>query len=125
MAAMEDLRGMPPGVIVLVGFGLLLLAALGLTLPIVINQAIDAPVSPTGILWMLLIAYLVFTLTLVIQRKQAAWNLSLGMASLVVPVTLILWQWASVAGALAGIALGLLLFLSIRGGRVRAWFSQP
>jgi len=125
MAAMEDLRGMPPGVIVLVGFGLLLLAALGLTLPIVINQAIDAPVSPTGILWMLLIAYLVFTLTLVIQRKQAAWNLSLGMASLVVPVTLILWQWASLAGALAGIALGLLLFLSIRGGRVRAWFSQP
>jgi hypothetical protein len=125
MAAMEDLRGMPLGVIVLVGFGLLLLAALGLTLPIVINQAIDAPVSPAGILWMLLIAYLVFTLTLVIQRKQAAWNLSLGMASLVVPVTLILWQWASVAGALAGIALGLLLFLSIRGGRVRAWFSQP
>lgn len=116
---------MPPGVIVLVGFGLLLLAALGLTLPIVINQAIDAPVSPTGILWMLLIAYLVFTLTLVIQRKQAAWNLSLGMASLVVPVTLILWQWASALGALAGIALGLLLFVSIRGARVRAWFSQP
>ena len=73
----------------------------------------------------LLIAYLVFTLTLVIQRKQAAWNLSLGMASLVVPVTLILWQWASALGALAGIALGLLLFLSIRGARVRAWFSQP
>jgi hypothetical protein len=122
---MEDLRGMPPGVIVLVGFGLLLLAALGLTLPIVINQAIEAPVSPMGILWMLLIAYLVFTLTLVIQRKQAAWNLALGMASLVVPVTLILWQWASVAGALAGFALGLLLVISMRGARVRAWFSQP
>jgi hypothetical protein len=122
---MDDLRGMPPGVIVLVGFGLLLLAALGLTLPIVINQAIDAPVSPTGILWMLLIAYLVFTLTLVIQRKQAAWNLSLGMASLVVPLTLILWQWAGLAGALAGLGIGLVLFLSMRGGHVRAWFSQP
>lgn len=116
---------MPPGVVVLVGFGLLLLAALGLTLPIVINQAIEAPVSPTGLLWMLLIAYLVFTLTLVIQRKQAAWNLSLGMATLVVPLTLILWQWASLAGALVGLALGLLLFVSIRGVGVRAWFSQP
>jgi len=122
---MDDLRRMPPGVIVLVGFGLLLLAALGMTLPIVINQAIDAPVSPTGILWMLLIAYLVFTLTLVIQRKQAAWNLSLGMASLVVPLTLILWQWAGLAGALAGLGIGSVLFLSMRGGHVRAWFSQP
>ena len=119
------MRGMPPGIVVLLGFGLLLLAGLGLTLPTVIGQAIEAPVSPTGLLWMLLIAYLVFTLTLVIQRKQAAWNLSLGMATLVVPLTLILWQWASLAGALVGLALGLLLLWSLRGPRVKAWFSQP
>jgi hypothetical protein len=122
---MEQQRGMPTGVLVLIGFGLLLLAGLGLTLPLVINQAIDAPVSPMGILWMLLIAYLVFTLTLVFQRKQAAWNLSLGMATLVVPLTLVLWQYASALGAVLGLVLGVLLVLALRGPRVRTWFSQP
>jgi len=122
---MEEQRGMPTGVLVLIGFGLLLLAGLGLTLPLVINQAIDTPVSPTGLLWMLLIAYLVFTLTLVFQRKQAAWNLSIGMATLVVPLTLILWQYASALGALFGVVLGVLLVLALRGPRVRTWFSQP
>jgi hypothetical protein len=122
---MEQQRGMPTGVLVLIGFGLLLLAGLGLTLPLVINQAIDAPVSPMGILWMLLIAYLVFTLTLVFQRKQAAWNLSLGMATLVVPLTLVLWQYASALGAVLGVVLGVLLVLALRGPRVRTWFSQP
>ena len=55
---MEEQRGMPTGVLVLIGFGLLLLAGLGLTLPLVINQAIETPVSPMGLLWMLLIAYI-------------------------------------------------------------------
>jgi hypothetical protein len=122
---MEQQRSVPPGVIVLIGFGLLLLAGLGLTLPMVINQAIDTPVSPMGLLWMLLIAYLVFTLTLVLQRKQAAWNLSLGMATLVVPLTLILWQYASAVGVIVGLGLGLTLVLALRGARVRSWFSQP
>ena len=122
---MEKQRDMPTGVLVLIGFGLLLLAGLGLTLPLVINQAIDTPVSPMGLLWMLLIAYLVFTLTLVFQRKQAAWNLSLGMATLVVPLTLVLWQYASALGAVVGLVLGALLVLALRGPRVRTWFSQP
>ena len=122
---MDQQRGVPLGVLVLFGFGLLLLAALGLTLPLIINQAIDAPVSPLGLLWMLLIAYLVFTLTLLIQHKQAAWNLTLGMATLVIPLTLLLWQLVGAAALLAGIALGILLVLALRGTRVRAWFSQP
>jgi ABC-type multidrug transport system fused ATPase/permease subunit len=121
---LEDLRRMPRGVAVVVAFGLVLLGGLGLTLPLVISQAIDAPVSPVGIVWMLLIAYLVFTLTLVLQRKQAGWGLAIGMASLVVPLTLILWQWASAIGALAGVAIGAVLFLSLRNRRSRGWFSE-
>jgi hypothetical protein len=121
----DDLRAMPPGVAVVVAFGLLLLAGLGLTLPLVISQAIDAPVSPLGLLWMLLIAYLVFTLTLVLQRKQAAWMLSIGLASLTLPLTLILWQWASLVGAAVGVAIGVVLFLSLRQRRSRAWFNEP
>ncbi len=72
---------MPAGVRIVLGFGFVLLAAVGLTLPLIINQAIESPVSPLGLLWMLLLAYLVFTLTLILQRKQAAWMLSLGLAS--------------------------------------------
>ena len=84
---------MPNGVRVVLAFGFVLLAGIGLTLPLVINQAVEAPVSPLGLLWMLLLAYLVFTLTLILQRKQAGWLLSLGLASLSVPVTLILFSW--------------------------------
>lgn len=121
----ELVRTMPMGVRVVLGFGFVLLAGIGLTLPLVINQAIEAPVSPIGLLWMLLLAYLVFTLTLILQRKQAAWMLSLGLASLSVPVALGLFSWAGFLGLLMGVALVALLFWSLRGARVRAWFSEP
>jgi hypothetical protein len=116
---------MPTGVKVVLGFGFVLLAGIGLTLPLVINQAVEAPVSPLGLLWMLLLAYLVFTLTLILQRKQAAWMLSIGLASLAVPIALILFFWAGVPGLIFGIGLVGLLFTSLRGKRVREWFSEP
>ena len=116
---------MPNGVRLVLAFGFVLLAGIGLTLPVVINQAIEAPVSPIGLLWMLLLAYLVFTLTLILQRKQAGWLLSLGLASLSVPETLILFSWAGAVGAIAGVLLIGLLFLALRGERARAWFSEP
>lgn len=116
---------MPNGVRVVLGFGFVLLAGVGLTLPLVINQAIESPVSPLGLLWMLLLAYLVFTLTLILQRKQAAWMLSLGLASLSVPLALILYFWAALPGLLMGIALAVLLFWSLRGAGSRQWFNEP
>ena len=116
---------MPNGVRVVLAFGFVLLAGIGLTLPLVINQAVEAPVSPLGLLWMLLLAYLVFTLTLILQRKQAGWLLSLGLASLSVPVTLILFSWGGVIGALGGLLLIGILFLALRSDRARAWFSEP
>jgi hypothetical protein len=122
---LEILRAMPGGVRVVLLFGFVLLAGIGLTLPLVINEAVEAPVSPLGLLWMLLLAYLVFTLTLILQRKQAGWLLSLGLASLSVPVALILYSWAGAVGALVGVALIALLFLALRGERARTWFSEP
>jgi hypothetical protein len=121
----DVLRQMPAGVRVVLAFGFVLLSAIGLTLPLIINQAVEAPVSPVGLLWMLLLAYLVFTLTLILQRKQAGWLLSLGLATLSVPIALILFQWAGVVGALAGVLLIGVLFLALRGQRARAWFSEP
>src|SRR3954463_8014349 len=122
---LEVIRSMPAGVKLILGFGFILLAGVGLTLPLIINQAVEAPVSPIGLLWMLLLAYLIFTLTLILQRKQAAWMLSIGLASLAVPIALILYFWASVPGAIFGIGLVGLLFTGLRGARVRAWFNEP
>jgi hypothetical protein len=116
---------MPAGVRVILGFGFLLLAGIGLTLPLVINQAIEAPVSPLGLLWMLLLAYLVFTLTLILQRKQAAWMLSLGLATLSLPLAVVLFSWAGFLGLAMGVALAALLFWSLRGERARSWFNEP
>ncbi|CAN5791880.1 hypothetical protein BH24CHL5_BH24CHL5_10310 [soil metagenome] len=121
----ELLKAMPAGVRVVLAFGFILLALVGLTLPLVIEQAVEAPISAVGLLWMLLLAYLVFTLTLILQRKQAAWLLSLGLASLSIPLVLVLFFWAGLIGALAGALMAMGLFLSLRGQRVRAWFSQP
>lgn len=119
------LRQMPNGVRLLLAFGFVLLAFVGLTLPLVIDLAVEAPVSPLGLLWMLLLAYLVFTLTLILQRKQAAWLLSIGLASLSVPLAVILYSWAGPLGLLAGVALAAVLFIALRGPPTRAWFSEP
>src|SRR5215210_9499904 len=70
-AMLEQLRQMPNGVRLLLGFGLCLLAIVAVTLPLIVEQAVEAPVSPLGLLWMLLLAYVIFTLTLILQRKQA------------------------------------------------------
>ncbi len=124
-AVLDVVRAMPPGVRVVLAFGFLLLAGLGLTLPLVISQAVEAPVSPIGLLYMLLLAYLVFTLTLILQRKQAAWMLSLGLVSLSIPLAVVLYFWAALPGLLIGIVLAALLFWALRGERVRGWFSEP
>src|SRR5688500_18119078 len=116
---------MPNGVRVVLAFGFVLLAGIGLTLPLVINQAVEAPVSPLGLLWMLLLAYLIFTLTLILQRKQAGWGLSIGLATLSLPLVAVLYGWAGLAGALLGLALAAVLFVSLRRRAVREWFSEP
>jgi len=121
----DVLRAMPNGVRMVLAFGFVLLAGVGLTLPLVIDQAVEAPVSPLGLLWMLLLAYLIFTLTLILQRKQAAWLLSLGLATLSVPIALILFTWAGAIGLVVGAGIVILLFLGLRGPSSRAWFSEP
>ena len=122
---LDLLRSMPNGVRILLFFGFVLLAGVGLTLPLVVGQAVETPISAVGLLWMLLLAYLVFTLTLILQRKQAAWMLSFGLATLSVPIAAILFFWAGAVGLLIGAALVVLLFLALRGKAVRAWFSEP
>ena len=118
-------RAMPFGVRVFLVYSLLLLSFLGLTLPLVVGEAVDAPISGIGLLWMLLLAYLIFTLTLTLQRKQAAYGLSLGLASLTVPLVPLL-GW--LAGGI-GLAIALILAAAVLGSllrpRTRTWFVEP
>jgi hypothetical protein len=115
----------PAGVVLLLVYGFSLLVVLSLTLPLVVEEAVQAPISPLGLLWMLLLAYLIFTLTLTLQRKRSAWGLSLGLASLSLPLVLLLLWWGGVIAAALGLLLAVVLLATLRRPRVRAWFSEP
>ncbi len=118
-------RAMPTGVRVLLAYGFVLLVLLAISLPLVVQQAVEAPISLLGLLWMLLLAYLIFTITLILQRKQAAWGLSIGLATLSLPLVPMLLLWGGALAAVLGLAVSTLLFLSLRGRGVRTWFSEP
>ena len=82
----DRIREMPGGIRLFLVYALALLAVIGLSMRYVIDLAIGAPVSPTGVVVMVLLAYTIFTTTLVIQRKQASRGLALGLASLTLPL---------------------------------------
>jgi hypothetical protein len=117
---------MPPGVLVFLGYGFLVLSVLGLALPIVIDQAIATPITFIGLVWMVLLAYLIFTMTLVLQRKQAAYGLALGLTTLLVPLAGIVFFGPS-GWLLSIVLLGLFAIVvwSLRRPRSRAWFCEP
>lgn len=121
----DSLRAMPWGVRVFLLYGLLLLAFLGLTLPAVVSLAVEAPVSGLGLLWMLLLAYLVFTLTLVLQRKRVAWWLALGLASLALPLIPLLGLLAGLPGAALAAAMALAVAAGLLREPSRSWFVEP
>ena len=119
------LRQMPPGVLVFLAYALLILAGLGLSMPLVVSQAVEAPISFIGLVWMLLLAYLIFTMTLVLQRKQAAYGLALGLATLCLPlVPLLLLSPAGVVGAGLALLVFAVILWSLRRPASRAWFVE-
>ena len=118
-------RVMPAGVRVFVLYGFALLAVLGLALPLIVEQAVGRmPITPLGVVWMLLLAYLVFTMTLVLQRKQAAYGLSLGLATLTIPLVPLLALAAGLPGLIVGLAIAAGVFASLTRGSARRWFSE-
>lgn len=122
---LETLRSMPAGVRVFLVYAFVVLAIVGLTLPLVVDQAVEAPVSPIGLLWMLLLAYLIFTITLVLQRKQAAFLLALGLASLTIPLIALLAIYAGLPGAVFALVLAIILFRGLLRPVSRGWFTEP
>jgi len=116
---------MPGGIRLFLVYALLILAGIGLSLRFVVDQAISAPVSPEGVVVMVLLAYTIFTTTLVLQRKQAARGLALGLASLTIPLVPLLLLSRLVVEAVFVAALGLLLFRGLLRGEVRTYLNEP
>lgn len=122
----QQLRAMPNGVRIFLVYAFLVLAFIGLTLPLVVAQAVEAPVSIWGLIYMLLLAYLIFTMTLVLQRKQAGYPLALGLASLSLPLVPIMYlSPAGFPGAVIALLIAVGVIGSLRRRSSRGWFIEP
>lgn len=118
------LSEMPSGIRLFLVYAFLILAGIGLSLRFVVDQAIAAPVSPVGVVVMVLLAYTIFTTTLVLQRKQAARSLALGLASLTVPLVPLLLLGGLVVQALFVAALAGLLLRGLLRPEVRTYLNE-
>lgn len=122
----DRIRAMPGGIRLVLLYALLILVGIGLSMRFVVDQAIAAPVSLVGIIVMVLLAYTIFTTTLVLQRKQAAFGLAVGLASLTIPLTLLLaTSPVHPALPLFAAAFGILLFRGLLRPEVRTYLDEP
>ena len=123
-AVLAQVRAMPGGIRLFLVYAFVILALIGLSLRFVVDLAIGAPVSPTGVVVMVLLAYTIFTTTLVIQRKQAARGLALGLASLTLPVIPYFLLLGLIPHTIFMLALAVLLFRGVLSSSARAWLSE-
>ena len=122
---LAQIRAMPGGVRLFLAYALLILAGIGLSLRTVVDLAISTPVSFEGLVVMILLAYTIFTTTLVLQRKQAGRGLALGLSSLTIPLVPLLALVGAFVAAIFVAALGLLLFRGLLRPEVRAYLNEP
>jgi hypothetical protein len=122
---MPSLRGMPWGVALFLTYAFLILAGIGLTMGLVIDLATTMAVSLPGVVDMVLLAYTIFTITLVLQRKAASRGLAIGLASLLLPVVVFAVLYGQLIVALFLGALALLLVRGLRSRGTTAWLSEP
>jgi hypothetical protein len=115
---------MPWGVGLFLGYAFLILAGAALALGPVVERAVLIPITFEGIVLMALLAYTIFTITLVLQRKAAARGLALGLLSLLVPAIPLALLWGQLIAAVALLALGLALYRGLRAPRAQAWLDQ-
>jgi hypothetical protein len=119
-----QLRAMPPGVRIFLGYAFLVLGLIGLSLRFVIDQAVNAPVSLPGVVVMVLLAYTIFTTTLVLQRKEASRGLALGLSTLTIPAIPLLLLAALPLYAVLDALLAGALFVGLTRPDVRGWLNE-
>jgi hypothetical protein len=122
---LQRVREMPGGIRLFYFYSFLILFGVGISLRYVVDEAVSAPVSLPGLVAMVLLAYTVFTTTLVLQRKQAARALALGLATLTVPLVPLLLLANLVVPAIFVAALAVLLFRGLLRAEVRAYLNEP
>jgi hypothetical protein len=122
---LTQIREMPPGVRLFLAYALLILAGIGISLRYVVDLAVGAPVTGPGVVVMVLLAYTIFTTTLVIQRKEASRGLALGLASLTVPLAPYLLFTGLPIQAVFVAALAVLLFRGLTSQATRAYLVEP
>lgn len=122
---LQALRAMPGSIRLFLVYACAILVGIGLSLRFVVDMAIAAPVSLPGVVVMVLLAWTIFTITLVLQRKEAARGFALGLSSLTIPPI----PWALVVGqpiiAIFFAALAVLLIRGLRQPDVAAYLNEP
>jgi hypothetical protein len=121
---LAQVRAMPGGIRLFLVYALVILAGIGISLRFVIDMAIGAPVSGPGVVVMVLLAYTIFTTTLVLQRKQAGRALAIGLSSLTIPLVPLLALSRLPVEAIFVTALGLLLFRGLLRPEVRTYLNE-
>ena len=122
---LTQLRAMPPGIRIFLGYAFLVLGGIGLSMRWVIDQAISVPISPIGVVAMVLLAYTIFTTILVLLRKEASLVLALGLATLTVPAIPLLLLAAQPLFAIVVAILAGLLFFGLTRPEIRDWLNEP
>jgi hypothetical protein len=118
------IRAMPGGIRLYLVYAFLILAGIGVSLRSVVDLAISTPISFEGFVVMALLAYTIFTTTLVLQRKQAARGLAIGLASLTIPLIPILALSRLVIEAIFVAALALALFRGLLRPEIRTYLNE-
>ena len=119
------IREMPAGIRFFLVYAALILVGIGVSLRYVIDLAIGAPVSGPGVVVMVLLAFTIFTTTLVLQRKEASRGFALGLASLTLPLIPYLLALGLLVHAVFVAALAALLFRGLLRPEVRSYLSEP
>jgi hypothetical protein len=117
-------RGMPWGVALFLAYAFLVLGGAGLALGPVVEQAVLVPITLQGVVLMALIAYSIFTITLVLQRKAAARGLALGLVSLAVPAVPLVLVVGGLAWAVVVALVAIVVLLGLRTPATKAWLDQ-
>jgi len=122
---LQTVRRMPAGIRIFLVYAFAILAGIGISLRYVVDQAIGAPISGTGVVVMVLLAYTIFTTTLVLQRKEASRSLAIGLASLTVPLIPFLLLNGLLPQGFVMAILAAALLIGLTKPSVRAWLNEP
>jgi hypothetical protein len=121
---LQQIAAMPGGIRLFLVYAFAILAGIGLSLRYVIDLAVSGSVSGPGVVVMVLLAYTIFTTTLVLQRKQASRGLAFGLASLTLPLIPYLLVLGLIPQTIFVAALAALLFRGLLAPDVRAYLIE-